>query len=86
MLVDLVTVESDSGRLYVVAEDGGVWTSANAGRRWTSVRENLPTTHATSIAYDPVSGRLLLSSDRDGLYGYRPGSVWDAWRWKPASP
>lgn len=80
-LVDLVAVSQKSETLLMVASnDGGVWTTVDGGKYWTSIRENLATTEISSLAYDERQQQLLLGSWQHGLYKFKPGSIANIWR------
>lgn len=56
-------------RLFAAVASGGVWMSANTGKSWTSIGDDLPTQTVGSIEYSPAAGGTLIAVTGDNAFG-----------------
>jgi photosystem II stability/assembly factor-like uncharacterized protein len=60
---------TDANTIYVGAAGGGVWKSANGGRAWRPLGDNLPSLTVSAIAVDPRDPRIVVIGTGDPVIG-----------------
>ncbi|MCW3015252.1 MAG: hypothetical protein JWO02_2344 [Solirubrobacterales bacterium] len=56
-------------RLFAAVAQGGVWTSTDDGKSWTSIGDNLPTQIVGAVAWTPAAGGTLVALTGDNAFG-----------------
>ena len=54
--------------LYAAGVSGGVWRSANAGKTWSAVGDELTNIAVNSMAFDPTDRRTIYAGTGEGYY------------------
>jgi hypothetical protein len=62
------TYVAQTKRLYAAVAQGGLWESADLGRTWRSIGDNLPIGSTGSVGWSPADGGTLIVATGDMAY------------------